>query len=361
MDEETRLLPGVTALTVDTPRLRTALLASGPDDGAPVVFVHGNVSSSRFWEETLAALPPAYRGLAPDLRGFGDSATLPVDATRGLRDFADDLHCLMATLGLTAGGRRVHLLGWSAGGGVVMQYTIDHPAEVASVTLVAPMSPYGFGGTRGAEGTPCWPDFAGAGGGTANPEFVRRLAEGDRGEESDASPRKVMNAFYFKPPFRAAPAREEVFVSSLLSTKIGDANYPGGLTHSANWPGVAPGPAGVNNAFAPNYCDLSAFARIEPKPEVLWIRGADDQIVSDTSLFDLGFLGQLGAVPDWPGAEVYPPQPMVAQMRAVLDAYRDRGGRYREDVFPDCGHSPHIEQPERFRAAFFAFLHDAGR
>lgn len=89
------------------------------------------------------------------------------------------------------------------------------------------------------------------------------------------------------------------------------------------------------------------------------MRGADDQIVSDTSLFDFGFLGQLGAVPAWLGAEVYPPQPMIGQMRAVLETYRGHGGRYREEVLTECGHSPHIEQPEAFRALVFDFLRAA--
>jgi pimeloyl-ACP methyl ester carboxylesterase len=111
---------------------------------------------------------------------------------------------------------------------------------------------------------------------------------------------------------------------------------------------VAPGTRGVNNALSPKYCDLSGFAAIDPKPPVLWIRGADDQVVSDTSMFDLGYLGKLGAVPGWPGEGVYPPQPMIAQTRAVLDAYRDQGGAYREEVLEACGHSPHIERPEAF-------------
>jgi pimeloyl-ACP methyl ester carboxylesterase len=97
------------------------------------------------------------------------------------------------------------------------------------------------------------------------------------------------------------------------------------------------------------------FATISPRPPVLWIRGDSDQIVSDTSLFDFGFLGQLGAVPGWPGAEVYPPQPMVSQMRSVLDAYQANGGSYREVVFESCGHSPHIEHPGAFRQHLLAF------
>jgi hypothetical protein len=102
------------------------------------------------------------------------------------------------------------------------------------------MSPSGFGGTRGEVGTPCWPDFAGSGGGTANPEFVGRLAAKDRSEDDPNSPRNVMNNRYFAPPFKSPPEREEVLLSSILSTKTGADNYPGDMTTSGNWPGVAP-------------------------------------------------------------------------------------------------------------------------
>lgn len=347
------LLEGVASKIVDTSRLKTHLLTAGPEDGVPVVFVHGNASSSRFFEETLIALPPRYRGLALDLRGFGDSETKPVDATRGLRDFSDDLRALVEALGVESA---VHLVGWSVGGCVSMQYAMDYPEKVASLTLLATMSPYGFGGTKDVAGTPCWPDYEGSGGGTASPEFVRRLSEGDRGDDDPNSPRNVMNAFYFKPPFRSS--REEVFLSSVLTTKTGEGNYPGDATGSENWPTVAPGTKGVNNSISPKYCNLEAFADIEPKPDVLWVRGTGDAIVSDTSLLDFGYLGQLGVVPGWPGEETYPPQPMVAQIHAVLDAYAANGGRYQEEVIPDCGHSPHIEKPDEFRRALFSFLEE---
>ena len=93
-----------------------------------------------------------------------------------------------------------------------------------------------------------------------------------------------------------------------------------------------------------------------PKPPILWVRGSHDQIVSDQSLFDLGTLGQLGAVPDWPGADVFPPQPMVSQTRTVLDQYRANGGSYQEEVIEDTGHTPYIEQPEAFMALLLAHL-----
>lgn len=113
--------------------------------------------------------------VAIDLRGYGGSERKTIDATRGMRDFADDLHSLIKALSFNT---PVDLLGWSAGGGVVMQCAIDHPKAVKGLILEAAMSPFGFGGTKGPEGAPVWPDFAGSGGGTANPEFVRLLKEG---------------------------------------------------------------------------------------------------------------------------------------------------------------------------------------
>jgi pimeloyl-ACP methyl ester carboxylesterase len=310
--------------------------------------VHGNVSSARFFAEPMAELGTRWHCVAPDLRGFGGSPPEPVDARRGVGDFVDDLHAVLTELGPD----RVHLLGWSLGGGVALRYTMDHPAAVASLVLESPMSPFGFGGTKDAAGTPCWPDFAGSGGGTANPEMVRRISAGDRTAEDTVSPRRVLTTLYGNPPYDLAPDVEDALVDGMLQLAIGDDAYPGDSVPSDNWPGTAPGDRGVNNAISPKYCDLSGFADLADGPDVLWIRGDADQIVSDTSLVDLGYLGQLGAVPGWPGADVYPAQPMVTQTRAVLDRY----GRYTERVLPGCGHSPHLERPAEFAALVDEFL-----
>lgn len=344
------LMDGLEAALVETPRLRTHIITRGPADGEPLILLHGNVSAARFYEELMLALPAHYRVIAPDMRGYGRSEVKPVDATRGVRDFSDDLYALVQTLGL----KRPHLVGWSLGGNVVMQYALDHPAELASLTLIAAGSPYGFGGTRGLDGTPNNAEFSGSGAGAANPDFVARLAAGDQSSDSPTAPRNVMNSFYYKPPFRAP--REDIFLGELLLTKVGPENYPGDFVTVAPWPGIGPGTHGPNNSLSPKYLNQSGLARLEPRPPILWIRGDSDQIVSDTSLFDMGFLGQIGAVPNWPGPEVFPPQPMVSQLRAVLDQYAANGGQYREVVLENCGHSPHIEQPAAFNAAFFAFL-----
>jgi len=335
-----QLLPGITQKKVKTDRLEVAYLEAGTGN-IPLVLVHGNCSSSHYFQDFMLALAAKaiYTVYAPDMRGYGDSEVLSVDATGGMRDFSNDLNAFVQSLDLNP----FHLLGWSLGGNIAMQYVIDHPGNVHSLTLESVSSPFGFGGTKDSVGTPTWPDFAGSGGGTANPEFVQRIAQGDRGNEQ-FSPRTVINTFYYKPPFRTSPDREEIYLSSLLTTRIMPGNYPGDMTSSDNWPNVGPGRLGVNNALSPKYMNQNNFANMSLKPPVLWIHGADDQIVSDTSLFDFGFLGQIGAVPGWPGAAAYPPQPMKSQVRTVLERYKANGGEYQEVQLAECGHSPHIEK-----------------
>lgn len=346
---------GIRQRTVETARLKIHIREAGSGP-VPVVLLHGNCSSSAFYDDLMLALGPAYRAIAPDLRGYGQTEPLPVDATRGCGDWADDLAALADALGL----ERFHLAGWSMGGGVAMRYALDHAPRLLSLTLIAPLSPFGFGGTRDAEGTPTTPDFAGSGGGTVNRDFVRLIQEGDRSADHPSSPRNVLNSFYVKPPFRGTAEQEERWVDALLSTRIGDDHYPGDFVQSAHWPGVAPGNRGINNAMSPKYHNVAAFADISPKPPVLWIRGDSDQIVSDTSFFDLAYLGQIGAVPGWPGPDACPPQPMIAQTRTVLERYRQNGGQYEEVVIEDAGHSPFIEQPETFLKHFLRHLDQAG-
>jgi pimeloyl-ACP methyl ester carboxylesterase len=346
------LLPGIALDWVPTSRLTVAALSITGRDGPAVLFVHGNVSSSLFWQETMLALPQPYRPLAIDLRGFGDTDAEPVDARRGLRDYADDLAALIETLGLDP----VHLVGWSMGGGVALQYLVDRPGthRVASLTLVDPVSPFGFGGTRGVDGILCDPQGAGSGGGSANPEFVERLAGKDRGDTSMLSPRRVLLAHYVKPPH--VPEHLGMLVESMLSTSIGQDYYPGDSRAVDAWPGFAPGDRGVLNTMAPTHFRIADLSGVQPRPPVLWLRGADDVIVSDTSLYDLAYLGSLGAIPGWPGEQAWPPQPMVAQTRGVLDGYAAAGGRYREVVIDDAGHSPHLDQPQKFLAEVSAHL-----
>ena len=336
------------ARPVQTARTTTAVREAGDPAAPTLLLIHGNVSSSAFFDRLIEDLAADLHVLAPDFRGYGDSARATIDATRGMAHLSDDVAALLDTLGVEGA---VDVLGWSAGGNVALQLAMDHPHRVRRLVLEAPGSPFGFGGSTGLDGRPVADDFAGSGGGTANPAFCEALRAGDRGEEP-TSPRTTLRTFYVRPGFTFAPEVEEAYLDAMLQTCVGDDVYPGDTTTSENWPGVAPGTTGMNNALSPKYLDQSGFADLDPAPPVLWIRGDADQIVSDTSMFDLAQLGRLGAVPGYPGEDVCPTQPMVSQVRAVLE----RAGEVTEVVYEDCGHSPHLEHPERFAQDVRAFV-----
>mgnify|MGYP001461302955 FL=1 len=346
-------LPGVTPKTIATDRITTRVLFSGPDDGAPVLFLHGNASSATWWEETMLALPAGYRGIAPDQRGFGEAdLDKKVDATRGAGDWADDAAALLDALGID----KVHVVGNSLGGVVVWRLLADCPQRLLTATLVDPGSPYGFSGTKDEQGTPCYDDYAGSGAGLIGAAVVEAVKAGDRSLENPFGYRSGLRRLVFKPPF--VPAREEELLSASLSIHTGERGFPGDKSLSANWPFVAPGIWGAANALSPKYV-AEAVPRLlaaQPKPPLLWVRGSHDLSVSDSAAADAATLGALGFLPGWPGMEVYPPQPMLRQTRAVLEQYAAAGGWYREVVIDAAGHAPFIEKPDEFNAVFHALL-----
>lgn len=297
----------------------------------------------------MLGLPPQYRALAPDQRGYGLSdATATIDATRGCGDWVDDLAALADHLQLD----RFHLVAHSLGGCVAWGALGKWPERLLSATLIAPGPPCGFGGTHGLRGKLNFPDGAGSGAGLVNPAFARRLQDGDRNDpDNPFSPRTVMNRLYWKPPFQ--PPREEQLLTAMLQVHVGEGQYPGDMTASPNWPGVAPGRAGPVNALSPRYNQhvLDQLLTATEKPPLLWIHGSDDAIVSNTSMSDPGYQGQLGFRPNWPGEETFPSQPLLSQVQHALDEYEQRGGRVRRMELTDVGHTPYLERPVEVMAA----------
>ncbi len=345
-------LEGVTARWVVTPRLATRVLFSGPEDGEPVLFLHGNLSSATWWEETLVALPRGFRGIAPDMRGFGEAnPAAVVDATRGMGDLADDAIALLDHLRI----ERAHLVGNSLGGVIVYHLLSLHPKRWITATLVGPGSPYGFGGTKDEQGTPCYPDHAGSGGGLFSPKLIERIAAGDRSTDHRFSPRNALRDLVYKRPF--VPPREEAILDALFQVHRGERDLPGDIVRSPNWPYFAPGRWGATNALSPRYLlPPDALWRAEPKVPILWIRGADDVAISDQAASDPVTFGEMGLIPGWPGRDVFPHQPMLKQTRYVLERYREAGGTYGETVIPDCGHVAFLEKTREFNDVFHAHL-----
>jgi pimeloyl-ACP methyl ester carboxylesterase len=113
------------------------------DRGPWVVLVHGLVTPSYAWEplaKTLAA--EGFRVLRYDHfgRGLSDRPAIRYD----LDLYICQLRELIDTLGIES----MHLIGWSMGGLIVTRFAAEHPASVASLTLISPglfLDSFGFG------------------------------------------------------------------------------------------------------------------------------------------------------------------------------------------------------------------------
>jgi len=223
-----------------------------------------------------------------------------------------------------------------------------------SLTLVAPISPFGFGGTKGETGEPCFEDFSGSGGGVVGKEFIRQIRLKDKTRNLPNSPLSVIYDNYIYKQ-RTLP-RESQLLEGSLKQALGDHKYPGDFKVSSNWPYVSPGDFGPINAVSAEHYNMSAFVDMPGKPPVLWVRGDKDAIVSNHSFSDMAVLGAEGLVPGWPGHENFPPQAMIDQMRFLMRGYCRNGGEFEEAVMAETGHSPFIEAQSEFLDIFLNFL-----
>jgi haloalkane dehalogenase len=112
---------------------RMAYVESG--EGAPIVLLHGNPTSSYLWRETIAALEGHGRLIAPDLIGMGDSDKLPAEV-EGRYTFAshrEHLDALLAALGVTD---RVTLVIHDWGSALGFDWARRHPDAVRGIAYM---------------------------------------------------------------------------------------------------------------------------------------------------------------------------------------------------------------------------------
>ncbi|MBF0672429.1 MAG: alpha/beta hydrolase [Salinibacterium sp.] len=107
---------------------------TGPDDGTPVVLLHGFPETSRSWTgvaEQLAA--DGMRVIAPDQRGYSPGAR-PVGAHEyDIKELVADVIGLLDALGLES----VHLAGHDWGASVAWAMAAWHPDRVRSLVAVS--------------------------------------------------------------------------------------------------------------------------------------------------------------------------------------------------------------------------------
>ena len=113
---------------------------------APAILLLAGAGASMDWweDEFCARLAQAGRYVIRyDYRDLGRSMRTPVGAPPpALTDLAGDAVGLLGALGLA----RAHFVGLSMGGWISQLPALDHPAQVASLTLIA-TRPAGFGDT----------------------------------------------------------------------------------------------------------------------------------------------------------------------------------------------------------------------
>ena len=118
-----------TRRTLSLDGVTLSILEAGTGD--PVIYVHGVVTTSNIFTKYLAAYSPAYRGIAVDLRGYGDSEKTPTGSN--ISQFVKDLIALADRLKI----EKPVWVGVSMGGMILQQLALEHPDRVKALVLVS--------------------------------------------------------------------------------------------------------------------------------------------------------------------------------------------------------------------------------
>ncbi len=98
--------------------------------GEPVLLLHGYAHNSHMWRPLIAELAKSHTVVAPDLRGFGQSAKPQSGYDK--KTIAQDVHALASLLGI----QRASVVGHDIGLMVAYAYAAQYPAEVDRIVLM---------------------------------------------------------------------------------------------------------------------------------------------------------------------------------------------------------------------------------
>jgi 2-succinyl-6-hydroxy-2,4-cyclohexadiene-1-carboxylate synthase len=100
-------------------------------EGAPATLLHGFTQSGRSWREVIAAMPPGYQWIVPDLRGHGQTRIEP-GAPCSMDASLSDLEMIWDQLGI----ERTHLAGYSMGGRLAIHVAVHRPDKLLSLLTI---------------------------------------------------------------------------------------------------------------------------------------------------------------------------------------------------------------------------------
>lgn len=115
----------------------SSIEASSEDGAETFLLLHGNMSSSVHFLPLFKRLTD-FHLIAPDLRGFGDSSYNAEFSNLG--ELAEDVKLFADALGIS----QVHIVGWSAGGGVALELAARYPNLVSSLFIIEGLSYKGY-------------------------------------------------------------------------------------------------------------------------------------------------------------------------------------------------------------------------
>jgi pimeloyl-ACP methyl ester carboxylesterase len=102
-------------------------VVAGPDDGPPIVFVHGAMMGRSVWQPQVAALSDRYRCISVDQPGHGTLRNRPFTLDVAVANVLDAID--------RAGGGSVVLVGLSLGGYVAMTLAERYPERVRGLVI----------------------------------------------------------------------------------------------------------------------------------------------------------------------------------------------------------------------------------
>ncbi|HLW54389.1 MAG TPA: alpha/beta hydrolase [Candidatus Angelobacter sp.] len=267
---------------------------SSAANGTTVLLLHGKNFSGYYWEGVIARLTErGYRVVAPDQIGFGASSRPGIHYS--LISMAATTLGLLDKLGIS----RVVVVGHSMGGMVAVRFALLYPGNVAKLVLEDPI---------GLEDYRTFVPYA----------SIDELYAG----ELKATYESFLN--YQKSYYHAWKPQYEQYVQD-QAWVLGTGEYPRAAMASA-----------LTSEMVYEQPVCYEFSRL--KVPTLLIVGHDDRTV--------------------PGKAR-----LSAEAKAAAGDYPRLGEKTHEQIpgsrlveIPDCGHIPHIEQPEAFAKALLNFL-----
>jgi pimeloyl-ACP methyl ester carboxylesterase len=277
---------------VDVAGVRISTLIAGPQDGPPILLMHGLGATKASWLTIVASLAQKYRVIAPDLPGFGAS-----DKPRGRYDapwFAVYAFSLLDVLGY----RNAFVVGNSMGGRVAMEMGMLGPERVDALACLAPAAAF-------AKRPGLW---------------LVKIARPELGYAVSRVPRRSLKAG-LRQLFAHAERVDETWYDAAVDDFLRAWSSPGARTAFFK---------SLRNIYLDEPFGESGFwTRLESMVEApaLFIYGADDPLITPR---------------------------FGDKMRTVLP-------NARVETWPDCGHVPQLEHPDRARDALLDFFASAPR